>query len=290
MEEVPDAEDAVGLVVRAAGAGGGLKGKVPVPVITAATTAAATAIATTTTTATATATAATAASASAEPNPAAARDAARACDSGSTVGASVAAAEPNTKTASETATETAEVAVAAAAGGDSATSASPPCPTSNPTTTDSSTRRARLLARAPRLGFSVDLVTWGRGPGPASGPAPHDCETSRVWRSAAEVDAPPAESADLRVTEFSGEFERVEHRCGARLPSGRQCPRADRVRCPLHGPIVPRDEHGEPLNRELREREREQRARGDDWQVRDGDSVHGAMQITGSGGETRVNY
>ncbi|XP_043227189.1 UV-stimulated scaffold protein A-like [Amphibalanus amphitrite] len=127
-------------------------------------------------------------------------------------------------------------------------------------------RRARLLAQAPRLGYSADLVTWERGPGPAAGPAPHQCETARVWRSAADVAPPPAESADLRVTEFSGQFEPVEHRCGARLPSGRLCPRADRHKCPLHGPIVPRDEHGEPLSAELRQKEREARARGEDWQ------------------------
>ncbi|KAF0288493.1 UV-stimulated scaffold protein A [Amphibalanus amphitrite] len=127
-------------------------------------------------------------------------------------------------------------------------------------------RRARLLAQAPRLGYSADLVTWERGPGPAAGPAPHQCETARVWRSAADTAPPPAESADLRVTEFSGQFEPVEHRCGARLPSGRLCPRADRLKCPLHGPIVPRDEHGEPLSAELRQKEREARARGEDWQ------------------------
>ena len=129
-------------------------------------------------------------------------------------------------------------------------------------------RRSCLLARAPRLGYSADLVTWERGPGPAAGPAPHHCETARVWRSADDtVPPPPAESAHLRVTEFSGQFEPVRHRCGARLPSGRPCPRADRLKCPLHGPIVARDEHGEPLNAELRQREREARARGDDWQV-----------------------
>jgi hypothetical protein len=46
---------------------------------------------------------------------------------------------------------------------------------------------------------------------------------------------------------FSGEFQPVTWRCGAPLPSGQLCPRQDRLRCPLHGPIVQRDEAGTPL-------------------------------------------
>ncbi len=37
------------------------------------------------------------------------------------------------------------------------------------------------------------------------------------------------------------------------MPSGQLCPRQDRTRCPLHGPIVPRDEAGAPLNPTVRE-------------------------------------
>ena len=44
----------------------------------------------------------------------------------------------------------------------------------------------------------------------------------------------------------SGEFEPVSWRCGAPLPSGQLCPRQDRVRCPLHGPIASRNQAGDP--------------------------------------------
>lgn len=50
-----------------------------------------------------------------------------------------------------------------------------------------------------------------------------------------------------RVIEFSGKFQPVTWRCGAPLPSGQLCPRQDRFRCPLHGPIVPRDPVGVPI-------------------------------------------
>ena len=36
--------------------------------------------------------------------------------------------------------------------------------------------------------------------------------------------------------------------CHALLPNGKLCPRRDRVRCPFHGPIVPRDSAGRPLD------------------------------------------
>ncbi len=45
---------------------------------------------------------------------------------------------------------------------------------------------------------------------------------------------------------YSGEFQPVTWRCRAPLPSGQLCPRQDRHRCPLHGPIIPRDSAGQP--------------------------------------------
>ena len=32
------------------------------------------------------------------------------------------------------------------------------------------------------------------------------------------------------------------------MPSGKLCPRSDRVKCPFHGPIVARDEAGQPID------------------------------------------
>ncbi|KAG0718334.1 UV-stimulated scaffold protein A [Chionoecetes opilio] len=42
-------------------------------------------------------------------------------------------------------------------------------------------------------------------------------------------------------------WEPVKWACRAPLKRGRLCPRQDRERCPLHGPIIPRGETGEPL-------------------------------------------
>ncbi|XP_071543696.1 UV-stimulated scaffold protein A-like [Panulirus ornatus] len=55
---------------------------------------------------------------------------------------------------------------------------------------------------------------------------------------------------------FELTFEPVKWACRAPLMTGRLCPRKDREKCPLHGPIVPRDEAGKPLKPEDAARER----------------------------------
>lgn len=42
-------------------------------------------------------------------------------------------------------------------------------------------------------------------------------------------------------------WEPVKWACRAPLPNGSLCPRKDREKCPMHGPIIPRDEAGAPL-------------------------------------------
>ena len=37
--------------------------------------------------------------------------------------------------------------------------------------------------------------------------------------------------------------------CRAPLPSGRLCPRKDRVKCPLHGQVIARDNKGNPVSK-----------------------------------------
>ncbi|ROT76257.1 hypothetical protein C7M84_005151 [Penaeus vannamei] len=51
-------------------------------------------------------------------------------------------------------------------------------------------------------------------------------------------------------------WEPVKWECRAPLATGRLCPRRDRERCPLHGPIIPRDEIGQPVRPEDVARER----------------------------------
>ena len=44
-------------------------------------------------------------------------------------------------------------------------------------------------------------------------------------------------------------FEEVKWTCRAPLPSGRLCPRKDRVKCPLHGQVIARDNKGNPVSK-----------------------------------------
>ncbi|CAG0915375.1 unnamed protein product [Notodromas monacha] len=55
-------------------------------------------------------------------------------------------------------------------------------------------------------------------------------------------------NANARVIDFTGSFTPVTHVCKAPLPSGKLCPRQDRVKCPFHGIIIPRDDFGKALD------------------------------------------
>ncbi|RXN23811.1 UV-stimulated scaffold A [Labeo rohita] len=69
-----------------------------------------------------------------------------------------------------------------------------------------------------------------------------------------------------RYITFAGKFQPVEHKCKTPMPNGSLCERQDRVKCPFHGRIIPRDELGRPINpedalrleKEKRKREEEQ--------------------------------
>uniref|UniRef100_A0A8C3SHV7 UV-stimulated scaffold protein A n=1 Tax=Chelydra serpentina TaxID=8475 RepID=A0A8C3SHV7_CHESE len=79
-----------------------------------------------------------------------------------------------------------------------------------------------------------------------------------------------AEMLKSRCITFSGKFEPVKHKCRAPMPDGRLCERQDRVKCPFHGKIIPRDESGNPVNPEDKMREEKQRfekqAEQPEWQ------------------------
>lgn len=61
-------------------------------------------------------------------------------------------------------------------------------------------------------------------------------------------------------------FEQVKWSCRAPLPSGRLCPRMDRFKCPLHGPIIPRDNMGTPVKIEDKMSEEQKMKPNEDWQ------------------------
>ncbi|CAJ0961197.1 unnamed protein product [Ranitomeya imitator] len=86
-----------------------------------------------------------------------------------------------------------------------------------------------------------------------------------------------------RYISFPGKFVPVQHKCKAPLANGSLCERQDRIKCPFHGKIIPRDELGVPVNPEDREREAkekfEKQAREQDW--RDPEVMWEIEQATG---------
>lgn len=77
---------------------------------------------------------------------------------------------------------------------------------------------------------------------------------SQVWTATADLH----EQEDVQSTggilgiatqriNYERTWEPIKWSCRAPLKTGRLCPRRDREKCPLHGPIIPRDETGKPL-------------------------------------------
>ncbi|XP_041609147.1 UV-stimulated scaffold protein A isoform X1 [Vulpes lagopus] len=116
-------------------------------------------------------------------------------------------------------------------------------------------------ARAPFVPFGVDLCYWGQEQ-PVAGKILKCDSEHRFWKPS-EVDT-EVDSADVsemlqsRYITFAGTFEPVRHRCRALRPDGRLCERQDRLKCPFHGKIIPRDDAGRPLHEEDRAREQRQ--------------------------------
>lgn len=120
--------------------------------------------------------------------------------------------------------------------------------------------KAKLLPKAPKLRFDTDLLNWGEETFSASSSRILKLESlHRFWQpihnDISEI-ANPEEAAAMRtrVIEFSGKFEQVKWQCRAPLSNGKLCPRQDRYKCPFHGPIIPRDNMGNPSNEEDRKR------------------------------------
>ncbi|XP_055977852.1 UV-stimulated scaffold protein A [Sorex fumeus] len=134
------------------------------------------------------------------------------------------------------------------------------------------TGRLAERARAPVVPFGVDLCYWEQEQPPVGKILRADSE-HRFWKPSEvepEVDsATVAETLRTRRITFAGTFEPVQHRCRAPRPDGRLCERQDRLKCPFHGKIIPRDDTGQPLREEDRVREQQQQlqkqAERPDW-------------------------
>lgn len=106
---------------------------------------------------------------------------------------------------------------------------------------------------APVRNIDLDLIYWEQDKiekEAGSGFSDLNC----VWKGTSkDDDNVKAQALPFRERhiEFSGTFEPVKWACRAPLPSGKLCPRRDRLKCPLHGPIVARDELGNPRDPSL---------------------------------------
>ncbi|XP_056131643.1 UV-stimulated scaffold protein A isoform X2 [Lampris incognitus] len=127
-------------------------------------------------------------------------------------------------------------------------------------------------ANAPVVPFGLDLYYWGQDQ-PNAGKIIKSASQHQFWVPC-EVDE-EVENKELsaesrsRYISFPGTFTPVSHYCSAPLANGKLCQRQDRVKCPFHGVIVPRDAQGRPIREEDRQREeqeeRKRREEQPDW-------------------------
>ncbi|XP_074922742.1 UV-stimulated scaffold protein A isoform X1 [Chelonoidis abingdonii] len=128
-------------------------------------------------------------------------------------------------------------------------------------------------AKAPIIPFGLDLYYWGQDQ-PTACKILKFSSQHRFWApNEMEEEVENKEVAEMlksRCITFSGKFEPVKHKCRAPMPDGRLCERQDRVKCPFHGKIIPRDDSGNPINPEDKMREEkkrfEKRAEKPEWQ------------------------
>ncbi|KAM4732220.1 UV-stimulated scaffold protein A isoform 1-T2 [Anableps anableps] len=131
-------------------------------------------------------------------------------------------------------------------------------------------------AEAPVVPFGLDLYYWGQEQ-PNAGKIIKSASQHQFWVPA-EVEE-EVENQDLlaqsksRYISFPGSFVPVSHFCRAPLGNGALCQRQDRIKCPFHGLIVPRDQEGRPCKEEDRQREerveRRKREQQPDWRDED---------------------
>uniref|UniRef100_A0AAQ5YHY5 UV-stimulated scaffold protein A n=1 Tax=Amphiprion ocellaris TaxID=80972 RepID=A0AAQ5YHY5_AMPOC len=127
-------------------------------------------------------------------------------------------------------------------------------------------------AHAPVVPFGLDLYYWGQEQ-PNAGKIIKSASQHQFWvpintEEEVENEEMAAESRS-RYISFPGTFTPVSHFCRAPLGNGKLCQRQDRLKCPFHGRIIPRDQEGRPCSQEdrLREEQEERRRREQqpDW-------------------------
>ncbi|NXJ28604.1 UVSSA protein, partial [Dicrurus megarhynchus] len=130
--------------------------------------------------------------------------------------------------------------------------------TANVEDPDSKRRKLEERAKAPLMPFGLDLHYWGEDQ-PSAGKILKFTSEHRFWAPCeVEEEVENKEITEMlktRYITFAGKFEPVKHKCRAPMPDGSLCERQDRIKCPFHGKIIPRDDSGIPVNAEDRARE-----------------------------------
>ncbi|KAB5527207.1 hypothetical protein DKX38_021054 [Salix brachista] len=113
---------------------------------------------------------------------------------------------------------------------------------------DSSSLRSKLIAEAPVIEWGSFLDTWGSNRDVLANHRGLDLE-SHWGRVDHDAVIPAKKIAELNLHATLYKEERVEIQpCQAPLGKGGLCQRRDLRVCPFHGPIIPRDDEGNPIN------------------------------------------
>ncbi|KAF9360801.1 hypothetical protein BGX34_007499, partial [Mortierella sp. NVP85] len=106
--------------------------------------------------------------------------------------------------------------------------------------------RDELLARAPVVPWDDDLALWGKKEMAFN---TSGLEYSHRFLGVADgsnmVSQATLDRMKMRTRFYDPQLPEVIKACRYPMNNGRLCMRRDLVRCPYHGPIVPRDEHGQ---------------------------------------------
>ncbi|KYO45629.1 UV-stimulated scaffold protein A [Alligator mississippiensis] len=146
-------------------------------------------------------------------------------------------------------------------------------PTASGEPDSKATKQEEERVKAPIMPFGLDLYYWGQDQ-PTAGKILKFSSQHRFWApNELEEEVENKEVSEMlktRYITFAGKFEPVKHKCRAPMPDGSLCERQDRIKCPFHGKIIPRDESGNPVNPEDKAREEklrfEKQAQQPEWQ------------------------
>lgn len=152
--------------------------------------------------------------------------------------------------------------------------------------TSQSTSSDRKAADAPVVPFGLDIYYWGQDQ-PSAGKIIKSASQHQFWvpiETEEEVENKElAAESRSRYISFPGRFTPVSHYCSAPLGNGKLCQRQDRLKCPFHGHIIPRDKDGKPLRPEDQKREvqEEEKRRQEQPDWRDAELMRDIEAATG---------